>query len=175
MNVEDENSSLMNPATQLAQLIFPRCHRVKWSHGWWSRCASTCVSACVCPVLPVRRMRGFSFYSFFPFSLLFSQCSLSLFAAVWRNCVFPTCSVQFPDRIFPSPPQPTSFLLRLASIGITKVPKVSAMVLKRSDTTKPNWLKAISGDLSGMSRRIITQSHSQRGCCWQCEKQWQKL
>lgn len=36
MNVENENTSLMNSVTQLVQLIFLwRCW-VKWSHGWWS-------------------------------------------------------------------------------------------------------------------------------------------
>lgn len=38
MNVENENTSLMNSVTQLVQLIFLwRCW-VKWSHGWLSHC-----------------------------------------------------------------------------------------------------------------------------------------
>lgn len=34
MNVENENTSLMNSVTQLVQLIFLWHHWVKWSHGW---------------------------------------------------------------------------------------------------------------------------------------------
>lgn len=33
MDVENENTSLMNSVTQLVQLIFLWLRRVKWSHG----------------------------------------------------------------------------------------------------------------------------------------------
>lgn len=60
MNVENENTSLMNSVTQLVQLIFLWRRRVKWSHGWLSHCVTilfyflaaayvhaVCVFACV--------------------------------------------------------------------------------------------------------------------------------